>query len=72
MQIFKRLATIVSALLLTTVLVACGKSSSSSSKSSYTPKELTVQFVPSSNASTIEAKAKPLEGLLKKKSWAFQ
>ncbi|KRM59044.1 phosphate/phosphite/phosphonate ABC transporter substrate-binding protein [Secundilactobacillus malefermentans] len=66
MRIFKRLATIASALLLVTVLAACGKSSSSSSSSSYTPKKLTVQFVPSSNANTIEAKAKPLEGLLKK------
>lgn len=35
-------------------------------KASYTPKELTVQFVPSSNATSIEAKAKPLEKLLKK------
>lgn len=35
-------------------------------QASYTPKKLTVQFVPSSNATTIEAKAKPLEKLLKK------
>ena len=51
-------------------LAACGKSSSSASSSSssksYTPKKLTVEFVPSSNAGTVEAKAKPLEGLLKK------
>lgn len=37
---------------------------SSSSKDGYTPKELTVQFVPSQNADTLEAKAKPLEKLL--------
>ena len=30
-------------------------------------KELTVQFVPSQNADTLEAKAKPLEKLLSKK-----
>ena len=35
-------------------------------QASYAPKKLTVQFVPSSNATTIEAKAKPLEKLLKK------
>ncbi len=66
MRMFKRLATVVGALSLVFVLGACGKSSSSSASKSYTPKKLTVQFVPSSNASTIEAKAKPLEGLLKK------
>ena len=31
------------------------------------PKELTVQFVPSQNADTLEAKAKPLEKLLSDK-----
>lgn len=57
---------------------ACGNSSSlnnnkssdsgSDSKSgSYTSKELTVQFVPSQNADTLEAKAKPLEKLLSDK-----
>ncbi|NFZ63022.1 phosphate/phosphite/phosphonate ABC transporter substrate-binding protein [Staphylococcus aureus] len=56
---------------------ACGNSSSldnqknasndSDSKSGgYKPKELTVQFVPSQNAGTLEAKAKPLEKLLSK------
>ncbi len=56
---------------------ACGNSSSldnqknasndSDSKSGgYKPKELTVQFVPSQNAGTLEAKAKQLEKLLSK------
>ncbi|UMT75810.1 phosphate/phosphite/phosphonate ABC transporter substrate-binding protein [Staphylococcus roterodami] len=56
---------------------ACGNSSSldnqksssndSDSKSGgYKPKELTVQFVPSQNAGTLEPKAKPLEKLLSK------
>lgn len=66
MRIFKRLVTAVGALSLVLVLGACGKSASAAKDKSYSPKELTVQFVPSSNASTIEAKAKPLEGLLKK------
>ncbi len=38
----------------------------SAAQAAYTPKELTVQFVPSSNATSMEAKAKPLEKLLKK------
>ncbi|MDO4912518.1 MAG: phosphate/phosphite/phosphonate ABC transporter substrate-binding protein [Lactobacillus sp.] len=47
-----------------TLLTACGKSSSSAK--SYTPKTLKVQFVPSVQASTLLAKAKPLEKLLSK------
>lgn len=55
-------------LVLPVTLFGCGKTTSSTSSSSqgYTPKKLNVEFVPSSNAGTIEAKAKPLEGLLKK------
>ena len=41
-------------------------SGSDSGKDGYKPKELTVQFVPSQNADTLEAKAKPLEKLLSK------
>ncbi|QMU08870.1 phosphate/phosphite/phosphonate ABC transporter substrate-binding protein [Levilactobacillus suantsaii] len=50
-------------------LFGCGKTTSATSSSSsagYSPKQLTVEFVPSQNAGTLEAKAKPLEGLLKK------
>jgi phosphonate transport system substrate-binding protein len=46
------------------ILAGCGSSSSSKSSSGYVPKELTVEFVPSQNAETLEAKAKPLEKLL--------
>lgn len=48
------------------ILAACGSSDSSKGdeKAAYEPKELTVQFVPSQNADTLEAKAKPLEKLL--------
>ena len=42
-------------------------SDSGSSSGDYKPKELTVQFVPSQNADTLEAKAKPLEKLLSDK-----
>ncbi|WP_323703861.1 phosphate/phosphite/phosphonate ABC transporter substrate-binding protein [Mammaliicoccus sp. Dog046] len=56
------------------VLAACGNGESSiESKSSndgkdkkYKPESLTIQFVPSQNADTLEAKAKPLEKLLSK------
>ncbi|MCH5465208.1 phosphate/phosphite/phosphonate ABC transporter substrate-binding protein [Levilactobacillus tujiorum] len=54
-------------LVLPATLAGCGKTTASTSGSKgYAPKKLTVEFVPSSNAGTIEAKAKPLEGLLKK------
>lgn len=69
MKLWKKLATVTLAAAATLALAACGNSkssTSSSSKDGYTPKSLNIQFVPSSNANTIEAKAKPLEGLLKK------
>jgi phosphonate transport system substrate-binding protein len=61
---FKKVAAVsLSMILAVGLLAACGKTKESSS-SSYVPKELTVQFVPSQNAETLEAKAKPLEKLL--------
>lgn len=65
MRFMKRLTAGLAVVLSAAVLVGCGKSSSSKG-GDYAPKKLTVQFVPSSNANTIEAKAKPLEGLLSK------
>lgn len=64
----KLLLIMATLLILPATLAACGKESSSAGSKSeaYAPKKLTVEFVPSSNAGTIEAKAKPLEGLLKK------
>lgn len=60
---FGKIAAIsLSVLLATSMLAACGKKTGGS----YVPKELKVQFVPSQNAETLEAKAKPLEGLLSK------
>lgn len=49
-------------------LITIGGCSTTAAKktTTYAPKELTVQFVPSQNATTIEAKAKPLEKLLEK------
>ena len=41
--------------------------SSSSAEEQYVPEKLTVQFVPSQAAETLEAKAKPLEKLLSDK-----
>ncbi|MGP4117539.1 phosphate/phosphite/phosphonate ABC transporter substrate-binding protein [Levilactobacillus zymae] len=65
----KRLILGLALVALPLTLFGCGKATSSTSSSSsagYSPKQLTVEFVPSQNASTLEAKAKPLEGLLKK------
>ncbi|MCM3768596.1 phosphate/phosphite/phosphonate ABC transporter substrate-binding protein [Neobacillus niacini] len=63
---FKKLAAIGTSLAIAAgLLSACG--STSASTGDYVPKELTVQFVPSQNASTLEAKAKPLEKLLSDK-----
>lgn len=66
---FKKIVVGALALLTATVATACSSNNSSKTSSStgYTPKKvLNVQFVPSSQASTLEAKAKPLESLLKK------
>lgn len=51
------------------LLSACGSGGSTGKKSAngYVPKKLRVQFVPSQNANTLEAKAKPLEKLLGKR-----
>lgn len=48
------------------IFAGCGSSSpqSGTKSSAYVPKQLTVEFVPSQNAETLEAKAKPLEKLL--------
>lgn len=66
---FKKIVVGALALLTATVATACSSNNSSKTSSStgYTPKKvLNVQFVPSSQASTLEAKAKPLKSLLKK------
>ncbi|WP_225046913.1 phosphate/phosphite/phosphonate ABC transporter substrate-binding protein [Lacticaseibacillus kribbianus] len=67
MKIWKTLAVTGTLLLAAASLAACSSKSSSADKGSkdYTPKSLNIQFVPSSQADTIEAKAKPLEKLLK-------
>ncbi|WP_314585161.1 phosphate/phosphite/phosphonate ABC transporter substrate-binding protein [Paenibacillus terrigena] len=73
---FKKAMTICMTIILATGLAACGSknassettvnadSSSSAASTAYVPKELNVQFVPSQNADTLEAKTKPLEKLL--------
>ncbi|MFF2754531.1 phosphate/phosphite/phosphonate ABC transporter substrate-binding protein [Psychrobacillus sp. NPDC058041] len=56
---------VLSFALIAGILAGCGSSDKDGKTASgYEPKELTVQFVPSQNASTLEAKAKPLEKLL--------
>lgn len=54
------------AVLTAALATACSNNHSAKKSTGYEPKELTVQFVPSVQASKLEAKAKPLEGLLKK------
>lgn len=59
---FKKIAGAGLTIVLAAALAAgCGNGSKSGN---YVPKELKVQFVPSQNAETLEAKAKPLEKLL--------
>lgn len=54
-------------ILLAASTAACSNNKSASkANDGYTPKELNVQFVPSVQASKLEAKAKPLQGLLEK------
>ncbi|OXL85445.1 phosphonate-binding protein [Paenibacillus sp. SSG-1] len=77
---FKKVLSISMTLALAAGLAACGSKTSGSDSGStaassasgtaeaaataYVPKELNVQFVPSQNADTLEAKTKPLEKLL--------
>ena len=61
----KKFLTVGLAVLVAGVMSAC--SSNHSKSKSYTPKSLQVQFVPSQNATTLEARAKPLEKMLSKR-----
>lgn len=67
MKKFKKLLVGAVALLAAVSLAACGQNKGTSGKKGYTPKSLNVQFVPSQNATTLEARAKPLEGMLSKR-----
>ncbi len=66
MKKFKKLLVAAVALFAAVGLAACSNNSSSS-KNGYTPKTLTIQFVPSQAATKLEARAKPLEGMLSKR-----
>lgn len=68
MKRFRKILVAVVALLVAVVATACSsKSSSSSNKENYTPKSLTIQFVPSQAATKLQARAKPLEKMLSKR-----
>lgn len=66
----KKIGKFAMPLVLTAALISgCGSNETGSESiqeegGGYVPEELTVQFVPSQNAETLEAKAKPLEELL--------
>ncbi len=64
MLTFRKLTKFVAPLALTAVLMSACASSNEAGSDKYVPEKLTVQFVPSQNADTLEAKAKPLEKLL--------
>ena len=66
MKKFKKVLVGLFAILLAVVATACSNKSNSS-KDGYTPKSLTIQFVPSQAANKLEARAKPLEKMLSKK-----
>ena len=66
MSKFKKVLVAVVAMLVAVVATACS-SNNSSSKNGYTPKTLTIQFVPSQAATKLEARAKPLEKMLSKR-----
>lgn len=63
MKKFKKVLVGLFAILLAVVATACSNKSNSS-KDGYTPKSLTIQFVPSQAANKLEARAKPLEKML--------
>lgn len=65
MKSSKKFILSIIALFVLIILGGCGTTAAKKT-TTYAPKELTVQFVPSQNATTIEAKAKPLEKLLEK------
>ena len=66
MKRFRKILVAVVAMLVAVVATACS-SKSSSSKENYTPKSLTIQFVPSQAATKLQARAKPLEKMLSKR-----
>lgn len=66
MRRFRRILVAVVALLVAVVATACSNKSNSS-KVGYTPKSLTIQFVPSQAATKLQARAKPLEKMLSKR-----
>lgn len=67
MKVWKKITALSIGMAAALMLSACGSGSStneSAESEAYVPEELTVQFVPSQAAETLEAKAKPLEELL--------
>lgn len=68
MKVWKKTAMFGLGLVAAVTLAACGSggasTDSAAEEAGYVPEKLTVQFVPSQAAETLEAKAKPLEQLL--------
>lgn len=65
---FKRILTLLAVIgAAFLALTGCSSHNKTTQSKGYTPKVLNVQFVPSVQANKIQAKAKPLAGLLRKK-----
>lgn len=62
----KKLLSLIVILILGLIVSGCDQTSESSNKETYQPKTLNVEFVPSQNSQTLEAKIKPLQKLLSK------
>lgn len=69
MKKFKKVLLGIFTVLLAVVATACSsnKSANNANSKNYTPKSLTIQFVPSQAANKLEARAKPLEKMLSKR-----
>lgn len=67
MKKFKKALAVAVGAVAALTLAACSNGKSSSTAKNYTPKTLTVQFVPSQAATKLESKAKPLEKMLSKR-----
>lgn len=62
----KKLLSLIVIIILLSIVSGCDQTSESNNKEAYQPKTLNIEFVPSQNSQTLEAKIKPLQKLLSK------
>lgn len=63
----KYLKFLISCLIIVIIVSGCSRNDKTTQPKAYTPKSLTVEFVPSQNVQTLNAKVKPLQQLLSNK-----